>query len=84
MLSGIGNAEELRKAGVKTRHHLPGVGKNLQDHLLCSVIFEASRLISPPRVNLLESQLFYRSDSRRLGPGFAVFVYARSLLYRRI
>src|SRR5260221_11568366 len=37
MLSGIGNAEELRKAGVKARHHLPGVGKNLQGHLLCSV-----------------------------------------------
>jgi choline dehydrogenase len=68
MLSGIGNAKELRKPGVKARHHLPGVGKNLQDHLLCSVLFEASRLIPPPWANLLESQLFYRSDSRRLGP----------------
>jgi choline dehydrogenase len=27
MLSGIGNAEELRQAGVKAHHHLPGVGK---------------------------------------------------------
>jgi choline dehydrogenase len=76
MLSGIGNAEELRKAGVKARHHLPGVGKNLQDHLLCSVIFEASRLVPPPRANLLESQLFYRSDSRRLGPDLqALFMH---------
>ena len=68
MLSGIGNAEELRQAGVKAHHHLPGVGKNLQDHLLCSVIFEASKPIPSPRANLLESQLFYKSDSRRLGP----------------
>jgi choline dehydrogenase len=32
-LSGIGDEQELNKAGIKTRHHLPGVGKNLQDHL---------------------------------------------------
>ncbi|MBL8705428.1 MAG: choline dehydrogenase [Rhodospirillales bacterium] len=33
MLSGIGPADELRQAGVASTHHLPGVGKNLQDHL---------------------------------------------------
>lgn len=33
MLSGIGDADELRAAGVDPVHHLPGVGKNLQDHL---------------------------------------------------
>jgi choline dehydrogenase len=32
-LSGIGDKEDLTKAGIKTLHHLPGVGKNLQDHL---------------------------------------------------
>lgn len=32
-LSGIGNADELNKHGVKVIHHLPGVGENLQDHL---------------------------------------------------
>jgi choline dehydrogenase len=68
MLSGIGDAEELRTVGVEVRHHLPGVGRNLQDHLLCSVIFEASKPIPAPKANLLESQLFYKSDSRRLGP----------------
>ncbi|SFG83070.1 GMC family oxidoreductase [Neptunomonas qingdaonensis] len=31
--SGIGPEEELRKAGIKPIHNLPGVGKNLQDHL---------------------------------------------------
>jgi choline dehydrogenase len=68
MLSGIGDAEELRKVGVQVRHHLPGVGRNLQDHLLCSVIFEARKPIPAPQGNLLESQLFYKSDPRRLGP----------------
>ncbi|GIH21863.1 choline dehydrogenase [Acrocarpospora phusangensis] len=32
-LSGVGNADELREAGVTPVHHLPGVGENLQDHL---------------------------------------------------
>jgi choline dehydrogenase-like flavoprotein len=33
LASGIGPAKELEKAGVKVQHDLPGVGKNLQDHL---------------------------------------------------
>lgn len=33
MLSGIGPEAELRKHGIAVRHHLPGVGENLQDHL---------------------------------------------------
>lgn len=35
MLSGIGNAEELKQKGIEVQHHLPGVGKNLQDHVFC-------------------------------------------------
>lgn len=33
MLSGIGDQTELEALGIDCRHHLPGVGKNLQDHL---------------------------------------------------
>ena len=32
-LSGIGDTQALEKAGVEVKHHLPGVGQNLQDHL---------------------------------------------------
>ncbi|HVG51037.1 MAG TPA: GMC family oxidoreductase N-terminal domain-containing protein [Xanthobacteraceae bacterium] len=32
MLSGVGNGDELRRHGIEVVHHLPGVGKNLQDH----------------------------------------------------
>ncbi|NRA40721.1 MAG: choline dehydrogenase [Pseudomonadales bacterium] len=32
-LSGIGDSQELAAAGIKSSHNLPGVGKNLQDHL---------------------------------------------------
>lgn len=33
MISGISDATELQKFGIPVVHHLPGVGKNLQDHL---------------------------------------------------
>jgi choline dehydrogenase-like flavoprotein len=32
MLSGIGDGNELRKFGIEVVRHLPGVGRNLQDH----------------------------------------------------
>ncbi|CAN7580695.1 GMC family oxidoreductase N-terminal domain-containing protein [Pseudorhodoferax sp. LjRoot39] len=35
MLSGIGPAAELQAHGIAVRHDLPGVGRNLQDHLDC-------------------------------------------------
>ncbi len=41
-LSGIGPADELRKAGVAVVHDLPAVGGNLQDHLDLYVIAECT------------------------------------------
>jgi choline dehydrogenase-like flavoprotein len=32
MLSGVGDSAALAKHGIATTHHLPGVGRNLQDH----------------------------------------------------
>jgi choline dehydrogenase len=37
LLSGIGDAEELTALGIVVRHHLPGVGRNLHDHLASPV-----------------------------------------------
>jgi len=33
LLSGIGDSEHMRSVGIEPVHHLPGVGKNLQDHI---------------------------------------------------
>jgi choline dehydrogenase len=41
LLSGIGPANELRDHGVHVVQHLPGVGKNLQDHPLVAAVFDA-------------------------------------------
>jgi choline dehydrogenase len=37
LLSGIGPADALRKKGISVVHELPGVGQNLQDHLMAVV-----------------------------------------------
>jgi choline dehydrogenase len=46
LLSGIGPADELRAAGAAVTHDLPGVGKNLQDHLNVNVLAEATQPIT--------------------------------------
>ena len=40
LLSGIGPADELAAVGVEPVHDLPGVGRNLQDHIDVYVICE--------------------------------------------
>ncbi len=37
MLSGIGDCEHIAALGLAVRHHLPGVGRNLHDHLASPV-----------------------------------------------
>lgn len=39
MLSGIGDSAALEKVGLKPRHHLPEVGRNLQDHVSVILMF---------------------------------------------
>jgi choline dehydrogenase len=41
MLSGIGDKTELKAHDIEVHHHLPGVGKNLQDHLLGGIALKA-------------------------------------------
>ncbi|MEL6476930.1 MAG: GMC family oxidoreductase N-terminal domain-containing protein [Pseudomonadota bacterium] len=54
MLSGVGEGAALQSAGVDTRHALPGVGKNLQDHLQARPVFRcASSTINTESRSLL-------------------------------
>lgn len=45
-LSGIGNANELKKLGINVIHDLPGVGENLQDHLEVYVQYACKKPVS--------------------------------------
>jgi len=67
MLSGIGDAAQLRDLGIEVRHALPGVGANYHDHLAAGILMEMSNsesygisLKAAPRglVNLVQYALF--------------------------
>lgn len=58
MQSGLGDGEELRQLGIDVIGHLPGVGRNLQDHLAAYVSYDClqpitlNRLMRPDRAVL--------------------------------
>lgn len=52
--SGIGDPADLKTAGVETRIAIPGVGKNLQDHLQIRSIYK----VSVPTLNSETSTMF--------------------------
>jgi|TARA_B100001750_G_scaffold55138_1_gene42003 choline dehydrogenase len=46
LLSGIGPADELKEHSIDVLHDLPGVGKNLQDHMDVYIAAECSQPVS--------------------------------------
>ncbi len=62
MLSGIGPAAELQRLGIDTVADLPGVGQNLQDHvMIAGICFEAKEALPPVRHNLSGSIALWKS-----------------------
>lgn len=62
MLSGIGNAEYLQAMGISVVADLPGVGQNLQDHILTCVVQAATQDVHPAITsNGVEAGLFLHS-----------------------
>lgn len=72
LLSGVGPADELRPLGVDVVHDLPGVGRNLHDHPLCGVVYEADQEIAPGMTNHAETSLQWRSDPSLPGPDMQI------------
>ena len=69
LLSGIGPSQQLKSLGIPVVLDLPGVGENLQDHpLLAGIVYECRGDLPPTRNNGAESTLWWKSDSRLLGP----------------
>ncbi|KAH6996008.1 hypothetical protein BKA56DRAFT_539346 [Ilyonectria sp. MPI-CAGE-AT-0026] len=56
--SGIGCDEELKRHGIKTLVNLPGVGKNLQDHLIAFIFYETDK------PGLTNDHLVHHGDAR--------------------
>lgn len=55
-ISGVGPKDVLDKAGVSVVHELPGVGKNLQDHLQIRLVFKTSLRTLNDEVNNIFGQ----------------------------
>ncbi len=70
MLSGIGEAEQLRRHGIDVVADLPGVGKNLQDHLQARLVFKTREDTLNDEVNSLFKQvkIALRYAVNRSGP----------------
>jgi choline dehydrogenase len=61
MQSGIGDVDELRRFGIPVVAHLPGVGRNFQDHPRIDCVWESADAVVP-RNNGAEAMVFWRSD----------------------
>ncbi len=59
LLSGIGPADELTRAGIRPVQNLPGVGKNLQDHPMVSVGYLCTQPVSMASAESLLNLLRY-------------------------
>ncbi|WP_396586542.1 GMC family oxidoreductase [Bermanella sp. R86510] len=86
MLSGIGDSDALKAVGIDTVHDLPGVGKNLQDHITAMPIYKTKASpdtfgISIPGAVHIAKGLFdwFRRRTGKLTSNFAesaAFCYA--------
>ena len=68
MLSGIGDAKALRGLGIDVVENLPGVGENLQDHVLMSGVVFKYRGKMPDRPvdsNAVEAEAYLSSGPSR-------------------
>lgn len=67
--SGIGPADELRASGIAPRHDLPGVGRNLHDHLLSGGnVYCSRRAVPPSKYQGSESLMYIARDGAAGAP----------------
>jgi choline dehydrogenase len=91
MLSGIGDERDLKPHGIRLLHHLPGVGKNLQDHLFYPVSSTANwqggqnHHIKPlNQLAALAKYLVFKKGAFTIGPLEAVAFGSTSLSPERV
>jgi choline dehydrogenase len=57
MHSGIGDGDHLKENGVTPLHHLPGVGRNLQDHLQARLVYKCNEATLNDEVRSLPNKM---------------------------
>ena len=71
--SGIGDADDLARVGVDLVQHLPGVGRNFQDHIIAGCHWEHKNAL-PPRNNGVEATSFWKSNASLDTPDLQSFI----------
>jgi choline dehydrogenase len=63
MLSGVGDAAQLEALGISVVVNLPGVGQNLQDHLLIPIAYQGTQDLHPASTSsIAEAGFFWHSE----------------------
>jgi len=73
MLSGIGDTDDLKNLGVPVTHHLPGVGRNYQDHPRIGCVWESPEPLRPQNGGA-EATFYAKSRLAVAGPDLQVCV----------
>jgi choline dehydrogenase len=72
MQSGIGDQEELGRFGISVKQHLPGVGRNLHDHVALSLVWEGTD--APlPQIARSSAVAFWKTDHSLDAPNFYTY-----------
>jgi choline dehydrogenase len=72
MQSGIGDETELTNAGIKVLHALPGVGRNLYDHVSVGCVWENVGIPSP-KIPRSQTSCFWKTRNALEAPNFYVY-----------
>ena len=72
MQSGIGDEQELARFSIATKQHLPGVGRNMHDHVALSLVWNAT---DAPLPQIARSSVvaFWKSDAALDAPNFYTY-----------
>lgn len=68
MLSGVGEPDQLKQFDIPVVAAVPGVGRNLHDHLLLPVVFNLAQRVPFPRPIATPAGLFCKSSSGWMTP----------------
>ncbi|WP_016905572.1 GMC family oxidoreductase [Streptomyces xiaopingdaonensis] len=73
MRSGIGDGDELRNLGIPVVQHLPGVGRNLDDHVRLPCVWEATDAPLPVPTRS-QAVCLWQDETRPGAPEFVMYL----------
>ena len=72
MQSGIGDEEELKRVDIPVLQALPGVGRNLHDHVAFGCVWENAGIPSP-KIPRSQTSCFWKTRAELEAPNFYVY-----------